>query len=169
MATLYALMGFNSWFFARSDYQVQGPPRTTVLLHFIFSQRGLEHTRAHQEPRDDHAPQPQSRQYGRHLHRRPAWLWCVPPFILTAGPPDGYDFDYDSGDAPIQDDPRLEGVNVADRVDGFVKKCQDLANIYRTVRLCDVRSWAECLCCLQSHVCDWIVLFIFLMGRTTSC
>ena len=60
--------------------------------------------------------------------------------LLTAGPPDGYDFDYDSGDAPIQDDPRLEGVNVADRVDGFVKKCQDLANIYRTVRLCDVQE-----------------------------
>jgi alpha-mannosidase len=23
MATLYALMGFNSWFFARSDYQAR--------------------------------------------------------------------------------------------------------------------------------------------------
>lgn len=54
--------------------------------------------------------------------------------MLTAGPPDGYDFDAFSGDAPVQDDPRLEGVNVADRVDGFVKACLNEANIYRTVR-----------------------------------
>jgi len=141
MATLYALMGFNSWFFARSDYQDWNTRAPIKNLETIM---------------------------------RPSPSLGSTADIFTGalpgyGPPDGYDFDYDSGDAPIQDDPRLEGVNVADRVDGFVKKCQDLANIYRTVRLCDVRSWAECLCCLQSHVCDWIVIFIFLMGRTTSC
>ena len=54
-------------------------------------------------------------------------------FLCCPGPPDGYDFDFSSGDAPINDDSRLEGVNVDDRVDGFVKRCQDLSNLYRTV------------------------------------
>ncbi len=52
---------------------------------------------------------------------------------LTSAPPKGFNFDWTSGDAPIQDDPRLEGVNVAERVDDFVASCNTLASIYRTV------------------------------------
>ncbi len=56
-----------------------------------------------------------------------------PLWPLTTGPPRGFNFDWRSGDAPIQDDPRLEGVNVADRVDDFVASCQATAATYRTV------------------------------------
>lgn len=60
MATLYALMGFNSWFFARSDYQVtheasHGIAPMCRLEPGRSSRSGLEHPRAHQEPRDNHA------------------------------------------------------------------------------------------------------------------
>jgi hypothetical protein len=51
----------------------------------------------------------------------------------VSGPPSGYNFNVNSNDAPINDDPRLEGVNVDDRVDGFVDLCLAHAALYRTV------------------------------------
>lgn len=48
------------------------------------------------------------------------------------GPPDGFNWNSGSGDAPIQDDPRLFDENVKSRVDDFVKAAQDQQTNYRT-------------------------------------
>mmetsp|Transcript_40922 Transcript_40922/g.130781 ORF Transcript_40922/g.130781 Transcript_40922/m.130781 type:complete len:98 (+) Transcript_40922:553-846(+) len=47
------------------------------------------------------------------------------------GPPPGFDFDILSHDPPIQDDPRLDGYNVEERVAAFIEEVKKKASIYR--------------------------------------
>lgn len=53
--------------------------------------------------------------------------------LTRSVPPSGFSFEIDSSDAPLQDDPRLEGVNIDDRVDAFVARCEEIAKNYLTV------------------------------------
>ncbi|GAB4821252.1 hypothetical protein N2152v2_008298 [Parachlorella kessleri] len=47
------------------------------------------------------------------------------------GPPPGFWWDWWGGDAPVMDDARLAEYNVQERVDSFVARCKEIANVTR--------------------------------------
>lgn len=49
----------------------------------------------------------------------------------TYGPPAYFNWDWGSQDTPIQDDVCLDEYNVEQRIDDFVRACQELANVTR--------------------------------------
>ena len=104
MATLYSLMGMNSWFFARSDFQDWNVRSQAKTLETVMRP---------------------SKSLGDSVN---IFTGAMPGY----GPPDGFDWDIGSGDAPVQDDIRLEDYNVDDRVNGFVQRVLDQNKIYQT-------------------------------------
>jgi hypothetical protein len=56
------------------------------------------------------------------------------PTHTHTGPLPTFDFDAGSEDAPLQDDARLEGVNIRQRIEEFVLACKAAALQYNTVR-----------------------------------
>lgn len=102
---LGAEVGFDAVFFARADYQDVIQRRKNRTMEVIW--RG-------------------SKSLGRTAQ-------------IFAGvlanhyePPDGFAFDFDSTNPPVQDDPELFDYNVKERVDLFVQRAQEQALEFRT-------------------------------------
>jgi hypothetical protein len=92
-ATLFAMMGFNAFFFARIDYQDHDLRNATRELEFVW--RG-------------------SQSLGKEAQIFTSVLYD------GYGPPDGFAFEWSA--PPIQDDPRLFNVNIKQRADTFVRE-----------------------------------------------
>eukprot|EP00047_Mylnosiga_fluctuans_P023990 m.150634 g.150634 ORF g.150634 m.150634 type:complete len:975 (+) comp9747_c0_seq2:15-2939(+) len=104
MATLYALMGFNSWFFGRIDYQDRVLRVAEGTLEMVS------------QPSPSLGPQ--------------ADLFTGA--LNGYGPIPGFDFNIGSNAAPLNDDDRLEGVNIKQRVEEFLIEVAGVAAEYRT-------------------------------------
>lgn len=59
------------------------------------------------------------------------------------------DFDFDGGDAPINDDPRIEGVNIQQRADQFFKLMQEVTLFW--LLFCFVNQFSQRLQAYQSQ------------------
>lgn len=107
MASAYALMGMNSWFFARIDHQ-DGFYRNVARSNEVI-QRGSQSVGADTDIFTGYM-------YGGYCDGG-AW---------------GFSFEEGSGDEPLNDDNRLEGYNIQQRVDQFVQEVMNEADVYRT-------------------------------------
>lgn len=99
---LSAQVGFDALFFGRADYQDMDYRRKVKALEMVW--RGSSSL----EDADVFTGNFPSGNYG---------------------PPWGFDFNWGSWDAPIMDDPRLAEYNVEERVESFVQRCREIANV----------------------------------------
>ncbi|KAL6078171.1 carbohydrate binding [Balamuthia mandrillaris] len=103
-ASLFALMGFNAFFFARIDYQDHAQRAKTQEMEFIW--RGSQ-SLGHETEMFTHV------------------------LYDHYGPPSGFCFECDNVD-PIKDDPRLEGYNLHTRALQLVNNAKERRKVYRT-------------------------------------
>jgi lysosomal alpha-mannosidase len=107
MASAYALMGMNSWFFARIDHE-DGDFRNKARSNEVI-QRGSQSLGTDTDIFTGYM-------YGGYCDGG-AW---------------GFGFDSGSGDPPMNDDPQLEDNNIQQRVNQFVQETLNEATLYRT-------------------------------------
>lgn len=103
-ALLSAEVGFDALFFGRMDYQDYNARAQTKDLEWIW--RASESMTSSADV-------------------------FAGKFWNGYGPPSGFNFDIGSNDAPIIDDPLLEGYNVDQRVDDFVKAAMDQSKLFQ--------------------------------------
>lgn len=104
MGALFALMGMNSWFFGRIDWQDRDVREADQTLELIM--------------------QP-SASLGASVD---IFTGVIPGYC----PINNFDWEQGSSDEPIQDDPALEDYNVQDIVDMFVNEVYQYNQDYRT-------------------------------------
>jgi len=102
-AVLYALMGMDAWYFGRIDYQDRAAREADLTLEMVM--------------------QP-SKSLGQSAD-------IFTGVMRGYGPLSGFNFDWGSHDAPMQDDDRLHDYNIQDRVNDFVAKVQEQGQHYR--------------------------------------
>ncbi|KAH0465233.1 hypothetical protein IEQ34_005336 [Dendrobium chrysotoxum] len=98
-------LGFDAVFFARIDYQDKKKRTVDKSLEVIW--RG-------------------SRTFG------PSSQIFAGAFPALYGPPEGFYFEVNGYDSPVQDDPHLYGYNVKERVNDFIDAALVQANVTRT-------------------------------------
>ncbi|WKY16346.1 hypothetical protein Q1695_001202 [Nippostrongylus brasiliensis] len=103
-ANLFAMMGYTSMFFAREHYLEHEARLNNKSLEFIWNTSEDLKTQI----------------LGGVFYRG------------DYGPPDGFCFDALCGDDPIMDNPDLEGYNVVEKVDAFLKHVRKQASYQRT-------------------------------------
>lgn len=102
-AVLYALMGMDAWYFGRIDYQDRAVREANLELEVVM------------QPSDS---------LGSSVD-------IFTGVMRGYGPISGFNFDWGSHDAPMQDDEKLHDYNIQDRVNDFVAKVQEQGQHYR--------------------------------------
>jgi len=99
-------IGFDAMFFGRADHEDMELRKIHKMLEFVWQGSGGSSA-------------------------------CSSPGIFTGnfasgnyGPPIGFNWEFGPwSDPPIQDDPSMEGYNVQDRVNDFVKRCDAISSV----------------------------------------
>ncbi|KAK9842267.1 hypothetical protein WJX81_003590 [Elliptochloris bilobata] len=102
---LSGLLGFDSLFFGRADYQDMAKRRERKEFEILW--RGAQSFGDAADVFTSNWP------------------------TGSYGPPAYFNWDWGSQDTPIQDDVCLDEYNVEDRIDDFVRTCRELANVTR--------------------------------------
>eukprot|EP01112_Ceratiomyxa_fruticulosa_P004317 TRINITY_DN1480_c0_g1_i3.p1 TRINITY_DN1480_c0_g1~~TRINITY_DN1480_c0_g1_i3.p1 ORF type:complete len:1026 (+),score=222.23 TRINITY_DN1480_c0_g1_i3:180-3257(+) len=102
-ASIFARMGFNAFFFSRIDYQDYALRTEQQRMEMVWR--------------------------GSHSLGSESDIFTS---VMFAGycPPDGFFFEW--GDTPVNDDPRLENVNIKQRSEEFIADARQRAASYRT-------------------------------------
>ena len=105
MGTLFSLMGMNSWYFGRIDWQdraIREQDLTQEMIMLTSTSLGAS---------------------------ADIFTGVIPGYC----PINNFNWEQGSSDEPIQDDPALEDYNVQSIIDMFVEECFQLNQVYRTV------------------------------------
>lgn len=104
-----AAMGFDAMFFGRADFEDMKARKELRQLEFLWRGTGAGPTTCDMD----------------------GMIFTGNFASGNYGPPDGFNFESSVSDTPVQDDTRLRGFNVDERVDLFVKRCHELAAVTR--------------------------------------
>ena len=105
-------VGFDAMFFGRADWEDMDSRKQKKELEFVWkgSGGGPKNCRDENDGRGIFVGNFASGNYG---------------------PPQGFNFEYSISDTPIQDDPSKRGYNLPEKVQEFIARCEELAEITR--------------------------------------
>ncbi len=111
-----AAMGFDAMFFGRADWEDMSVRKSLKQLEFLWGGTGSGPTTCEMGDMGG---------VGQRM------IFTGNFASGNYGPPEGFNFEAAISDTPVQDDPRLRGFNVDERVELFVKRCYELAAVTR--------------------------------------
>ena len=111
-----AAMGFDAMFFGRADWEDMSVRKSLRQLEFLWRGTGAG---------------PTTCDMGDAGGMGPSTIFTGNFASGNYGPPEGFNFEAAISDTPVQDDARLRGFNVDERVDLFIERCYELADVTR--------------------------------------
>ena len=109
-------MGFDAMFFGRADWEDMSVRKSLRQLEFLWRGTGAG---------------PTTCDMGDAGGMGPSTIFTGNFASGNYGPPEGFNFEAAISDTPVQDDARLRGFNVDERVDLFIERCYELADVTR--------------------------------------